>query len=179
MPLNSVLANFTKTYKPETGKTYRHTATVRHKGTLIAFAMDSERRIRYTVLNLSDNTTDAVNTAPPSPFDRDAWTASPEELLFPGEIAQVGFGVAGNALLPVFKKEKPDTAEAPGTVLPAPDEANRNKFNYFRSTTARLSADAPFQVLSDGQYIYLFRQAVNGSDTSNVLKTNADGTKVL
>ncbi|MEO1342138.1 MAG: LamG-like jellyroll fold domain-containing protein, partial [Cyanobacteria bacterium J06635_13] len=29
------------------------------------------------------------------------------------------------------------------------------------STTARLTADAPFQVISDNQYIYLFRQAIS------------------
>lgn len=160
MAQNPVLANFSKTYKPDTGTTYKHTATVRHKGTLIAFAMDSERRIRYTVLNLSDNPGDAANTAPPSVFDRDAWLGSPQELFFPSEITEVGFGVAGNARLPVFRKNK-TAPEAASVVLPTPDRDTAAAFDQFRSTTARLSADAPFQVLSDGLYIYLFRRAMN------------------
>lgn len=176
MALNPVLTNFSKTYLPGPGKTFKHTATLRHKGTVIAFAMDSERRIRYTVLSLSDNPADPVNTAPPSPFDRDAWLASPQELFFPSEIAEVGFDVAGNTLLPVFRKNKA-TAEALGSVLPAPERGGP-MFDYFKSSTARLSADAAFQVLSDGQYIYLFRRAVDGNDANNVLKTNADNILV-
>jgi len=177
MALNPVLTNFSKTYLSDPGKTFKHTATLRHKGSVIAFAMDSERRICYTVLNLSSNPGgDATNAAPISPFDRDAWLASPRELYFPNEITEVGFGVAGNFALPVFRKNK-ITPEAAGAALPKP-ELGGAAYDYFKSSTARLSADAQFQVLSDGQYIYLFRRAVDGNDANNTLKTNADGAPI-
>ena len=42
---------FTKTYG---NRTYRHVTMVRHKGTIVALAMDSDRRIFYSVLDLQD-----------------------------------------------------------------------------------------------------------------------------
>ena len=38
----------------------------------------------------------------------------------------------------------------------------------FYSTTARLGAIAPFQALSDGKYIYIFRQSVAAEDDNNI-----------
>ena len=46
------------------------------------------------------------------------------------------------------------TAAAPDTVL-GPDD-----LDPVLSTTARLGAAAPFSVVSDGQFLYLFRQSV-------------------
>ena len=37
--------------KTFTDRAYRHTAMVTHKGTVVAFAMDDQRRIVYSVLN--------------------------------------------------------------------------------------------------------------------------------
>ncbi len=54
--------------------------------------------------------------------------------------------------------------------MPPADSAESKAFDYFRSTTARLSADAPFQALSDGQYVYIFRQAIGAGHASIVLK---------
>ena len=42
--------NFSKTYAD---RTYKYTTLVRHKGTVIAFAMDDRRRIVYSVLDLT------------------------------------------------------------------------------------------------------------------------------
>ena len=40
----------------------------------------------------------------------------------------------------------------------------------FYSTTARLTADASFQVLSDGKFIYLFRQSISAADDAAVFE---------
>lgn len=43
-----------------------------------------------------------------------------------------------------------------------------------RSSTAILTADAPFQVLSDGQFVYLFRQAIAANDPNVVFKRSGN-----
>lgn len=166
--------NFSKTYSD---RTYKYTTMVRHKGTVIAFAMDDKRRIVYSVLNLAGDAQTSVDTAnDKSPFDKDAWAKSPTELIFPTELAEVGFGVADQTLMPVVK----GTTPAPvGTMLPAPSSDDAKQFNYFLSTTARLSADAPFQVLSDGQFMYLFRQAIAADHADMVSQRDKDGKILL
>ncbi|BAY67087.1 hypothetical protein NIES22_72310 (plasmid) [Calothrix brevissima NIES-22] len=133
---------------------YKYTTTVRHKGTVIAFAMNDQQRIFYSVLNLNStgdqNAADANN--PQSAIDKDGWE-DPKPLNFPTEIAEVGFGVADQTLLPSYRNNS-QTPEKPGINL-RPTEKD-----LFLSSTARLTADAPFQVLSDGQFVYLFRQAI-------------------
>jgi hypothetical protein len=47
------------------------------------------------------------------------------------------------------------TTPAPVTTVLRPDD-----LDPVLSSTARLGAAAPFQVVSDGRYLYLFRQAV-------------------
>ncbi|MGD1699124.1 hypothetical protein [Dapis sp. BLCC M229] len=49
---NFICDNFLKFYED---KTYKYPTLVRHKSTVIAFAMDNEGRICYTVLDLSDS----------------------------------------------------------------------------------------------------------------------------
>jgi hypothetical protein len=164
-----MLEKFIKTYSD---KSYTHTAMVRHKGVVIAFAMekekdkeDKDRKIWYSILNLGGNIPEAGTTEQASSvLDVDAWQDSPTELIFPNEIAEVGFGVAGQTTLPVFKKDSPQS-EVAGTTLPP---GKPNEFDYFRSTTARFTADAPFQVLSDGRYVYVFRQAIAWDGSSMV-----------
>ena len=159
---DAVLSNLTKTYA---GKTYKHTTLLRHKGTLIAFTMDDQRRIHYAVLD--QNPANAQ-----SPLDVSYWPGGPTELIFPNEIAETGFGIADQTLLPAYQNGSP-TPVKPGVRL-----APRDKDN-FRSTTARLSADAPFQALSDGRYVYLFRQAIDANHSSQVFKQDSAGKPVL
>lgn len=155
-----MLNNFIKTYA-DSSKSYKYTTMIRHKGTVIALAMDDQRRIHYSILDLGGGLTDGADAAnAKSPLDVKAWSDAPTELVFPSEIAEAGFGVADQTRLPVFKKNSA-IPEAPVAVLPAVDNRDEaGKYDYFLSTTARLSADAPFQALSDGQYVYLFRQAM-------------------
>ncbi|NEO36831.1 MAG: hypothetical protein F6J90_11140 [Moorea sp. SIOASIH] len=150
---NFIFDNFLKSYED---KTYKHPTLVRHKGTVIAFAMDDERRIYYTVLDLSDSDENK------GPIDVEYWSKNPSPLYFSNEIAQVGYGLVGATRMPTVKK---------GTrTEDKPEKLNLDEIDDFLSTTARLTADAPFQVLSDDQYIYVFRQSIASSDPNIVYK---------
>lgn len=128
MPNDPVLGRLTKTYLDNK---YVHTAMIRHKGTVIAFAMNDQRRIFYAVQDMSPA---AEGSAPKSPLDVDNWPAGATELRFPREIAEVGFGVADQTQLPLYKKGS-RTPEAPGKRLTDKDT------DFFLSTTARFTAN--------------------------------------
>ncbi|NEQ76762.1 MAG: hypothetical protein F6K23_29315 [Okeania sp. SIO2C9] len=153
MSNQTIFDNFLKSYED---KTYKHPTLIRHKGTVIAFAMDNERRIYYTVLDLSDSDENK------GPIDVEYWSKNPSPLHFANEIGQVGYGLVGATRMPTVKK---------GTLTEdKPENLNLDEIDEFLSTTARLTADAPFQVLSDDQYIYLFRQSIAGNDPNIVYK---------
>ncbi|MBL8329698.1 MAG: hypothetical protein JNJ71_12665 [Rubrivivax sp.] len=176
---------FERFVKSYADRRYRHTAMVAHKGTVIAFAMDEARRIHYAVLALAAQEVPTEKPTPSSPFDVDAWPALPSELPFTNEIADIGFGIADQHRLRVWRVGAAQ-AEPLDTPLPARD-AKLTPFqtDYFRSTTARLTADAPFQVLSDKRFIYVFRQAVTQGEEGRLftgeLRANAasPGTPVV
>lgn len=164
-----MLNGFIKTYA-NNSHDYKYTTTTRHKGKVIAFALATEKAtarpiIVYSVLDLTpSNGSDPSNAnAAKSPFDVNYWHGSPQELRFPDEIAAVGYGVADQTALPVYKKGKA-TPETPGVKVP------ENERDLFLSTTARLTTMAPFQALSDGRYVYLFRQAIGRDDPNRVFK---------
>jgi predicted nucleic acid-binding Zn-ribbon protein len=140
----NIVDNFVKSY---TDKSYRHTTTVSHKGKVIAFAMDDHRHIHYSILDLEQ-----AGASNASALDVNFWPNNPKELHFPNEIARVGYAVLPNIQLPIFKKGTRTEAK-PGTLRP-------EEVDPFLSTTARLTADAHFQVLSDGKFIYVFRQSI-------------------
>ncbi|NJR52371.1 MAG: hypothetical protein HC780_25150 [Leptolyngbyaceae cyanobacterium CSU_1_3] len=48
-----MLDTLIKTYPHLTG-TYKYPTMIRHEGTVIAFAMDDQRRIHYTILDLDN-----------------------------------------------------------------------------------------------------------------------------
>jgi hypothetical protein len=141
--------NYLQTYA---NKAYQYTTLVEHTGILISLAMDSDRRIYYTVLDQQDK---------PNPIDARNWSSTPQELIFPNEITQVGFAIFPNKVLPTVRSNGQPARHI-------------SEIDLFRSTTARLTADAPFQALSDGQYIYLFRQSIDGNHPDNVTVTNPD-----
>jgi len=158
--------NFVQTYGAQ-GTTYKHTAMVRHKGTVIAFAMDQSRQIYYTVLDLENR--DIKST-----LDKDFWAieqGGPHLLKFSNEIAEVGFGVADQTTLPIILKDSKGEPKAGQRV---PEE----KRDPFLSTTARFTADAPFQVLSDNQHVYVFRQAIDRNHEHRVWKLDRNGQPI-
>ncbi|HEY9763880.1 MAG TPA: LamG domain-containing protein, partial [Trichocoleus sp.] len=150
---NPVLDSFIKRYSD---KAYKYPVLVRHQGTVIAFAMDAQRKIYYSVLNL--------NAQKDNSLDVNFWSEQPQELEFPKEIAEVGFGVADQLLLSTVKKGSLNPVD-PGTIVADNEE------DKFLSRTARLTADAPFQAMSDGRFVYVFRQAIPAG--------HADAVKVL
>jgi len=124
-----------KLIKSYSDRTYRYTAMVTHKGVPISLAMDDRRRIFYAVLDLNDTRGNKEE------FDVAYWPENPTELVFPNEIEQVGYSVVGATSMPVVKLDTRQEVADP-TIL-QPDEIDR-----FLSSTARLTADAPFQVFS-------------------------------
>ena len=133
---------FVKTYAD---LNYRFPAVARHNGVVLAFAMDAKRSIYYSVLDFGPGGSMSM-------LDADHWSPNPRPLTFAGEIASVGFGVADQSAVPTVRKGS-TTAVPPGQIV-RPDETDP-----FLSTTARFSAAVPFQVVSDGRYVYVFRQA--------------------
>jgi len=153
-----MLGSFIKTYAHASiGTSYCHTALVSHGGVLIGFSLDSDQQFWYTVLDLENDKID-------SPIDVNYWLKEPVPLLFPKEITQVGYSIAGNQTIP------DPTAQqlADGTIEVKPDKEKTLR-ERFLASTARLTADTPFHVMSDGQYIYLFRQAI-AADHAYIVK---------
>src|SRR4051794_2987148 len=131
---------FTRTYAD---RAYRFPTLVRHAGSVIALAMDAERRIHYSVLNL----------AQAGDLDANGWGADPSVLGFATEIAAVGFGIADQVAMPQVRMGS-------RTPVASGDPVRPDELDPFLSSTARLTAAAPFQVLSDGRYVYVVRQAI-------------------
>ncbi len=157
MPGHSVLSRFTQRYE---SKCFQFATLLRHKGVLIAFAMDQERQIFYAILDQSPESAESA-------LDVTYWPGGPELVSFPNEIAETGFGIADQTLLPQVDDQ--DQAI----------QAGADNVDNFLSTTARFTANVPFQVLTDGRYVYLFRQAINANDNHQAYKKDEDGNNVL
>lgn len=143
-------------------RTYVSTTMVRHAGMTVAFAMDSDRRIFYSVLNLE------LDDATRGPLDVAYWNAEPGLLSFPSEIVDVMPPVTTSIVLPVV--ERGTRTEPAIPELLAADEVDQ-----FLSTTARLTAPARLQVVSDGRYLYVFRQSITATDTDAVCQLTGGG----
>ncbi|GAB4567704.1 MAG: hypothetical protein Tsb0020_20460 [Haliangiales bacterium] len=143
MSSNSALSQFVKIYND---RPYKHVALLRHRGNVIAFAMDDQRQIHYAILNLN-NVSDDLGE-----LDVSYWPPNPNPLMFPSEITQVGFGGIELTTMPLVKR---------GTRIEAnPNTLRPDEIDLFLSTTARLTADAPFTVYSDEQHVFVFRQSL-------------------
>jgi hypothetical protein len=135
---------------------YVFTTMVCHDGVVVAMAMDEDRRIVYSVLD-----PEPVGDAPPVAHV-DAWPAEPKELTFPSELVRVGSTVGEPFAVPVFRTGRREP-EPPDATLPPPGAEGAFAPDRFLSTTARLTARAPFQALSDGPHLYVFRQSLTSS----------------
>ena len=128
-----MLDSFVRTYGD---LSYRFPVLVNHGGMVLGFAMDDSRRIYYSVLDLAHASSD---------IDSSAWSANPARLDFPTEIAPVGFAAVDPTALPAVS---------------APSSTPGSAADPFLSSTARLTAAAAFSVVSDGRYVYVFRQGI-------------------
>ncbi|WP_026410986.1 LamG-like jellyroll fold domain-containing protein [Actinomadura oligospora] len=149
-------------------RTYVSITTVRHEGTTVAFAMDADRRIYYSVLNLD------LEERAKGPLDVAYWNAEPALLPFPGEILEIRPLNAGAPTLPPMTMTMP-VVKRGGTVETIPDLLAPVDRDPFMSTTARLTAAEPIRVISEGRYILVFRQSIEAGDPSAVFQL-ADGT---
>ncbi len=141
----SIYQEFRTTF---TDKDYKYTTTVLHSGFVVAFAMDDERKIYYTVL-------DSMQAPVELP--------EPRLLFFPEEITTVGYGVFYPTPMPIVKENSSEEVEE--------GRIDKQDQDPFLSTTACLTADQPFQIFSDGSYIYLFRQAIDKDHEDMVYPT--------
>ncbi|MGW0593826.1 LamG-like jellyroll fold domain-containing protein [Streptosporangium sp. NPDC002607] len=143
-------------------RVYRHVAMVRHQGTTVAFAMDAARRIVYNVLDL------AKQDAAKGELDTAYWADNPAELPFPREITEVGYGIAGATAMPTVKRG--------GRIEAGPaEQLEADEIDTFLSTTARLTAAVPFQVISDGTYVMILRQSIGDGHADAVFKLTGGG----
>ncbi len=155
---------------------YLYTSLVSHRGTPISFAMRGAGRIFYSVLDMSNTQQNAGK----SDNDKEYWSKvelqdDAGRLDFPQEISQVGYRVVPN-----FRVDKYDSNNkkiiqnfnSEGNPLNSKGQelslqAIKDRTDLFFSSTARLGAKAPFQALSDGKYVYVFRQSIAGNDPDN------------
>ncbi|MFB7635560.1 LamG-like jellyroll fold domain-containing protein, partial [Streptomyces sp. NPDC056149] len=157
----SSLSSEQQLLKVYSDRSYVHTTTVRHQGTTVALAMDDQRRLVYSVLDLTRHDDGKGE------LDAAYWSENPLPLRFPTEISDVGFAAVGATALPAVKRG--------GRVEAAPGERlDDDERDPFLSTTARLTALAPFHALSDGTHIVVLRQSVAGDHPDAVHKV-ADG----
>ncbi len=141
---------------------YLHTTMARHNGTVVAFAMDDQRRIFYAVLALDESDPSKGS------LDVNAWPEEPRLLAFSNEIGEIGFAVAGSTRMPTVKLGSRVESKNP-------DELDDDEIDPFLSTTARLTALAPFQVFSDGKHLFLFRQSISAQHADAVFKRKDGG----
>ncbi len=168
---------------------YRHTSMVSHRGTPIAFAMNSEGEILYSVLDISQ-TESSSRTGDDN--DKARWSdlglgGNPSVLRFPAELSQVGYGVVPNRRIEARDSgdqrvvhgydRAGNPLNASGVTLTAREIEALTSLHL--SSTARLGERAPFQVLSDGQHVYVFRQSIAAGDCRNEAPAIVDSTLLV
>ncbi|KAK0567440.1 hypothetical protein OC844_000238 [Tilletia horrida] len=151
---------------------YATVKTVTHAGRLISVALDQEGRFWYSILSFDRRATAAAgaNTQQvpnaESISDAQCWNDHPRELSFPYEVVEAGAEAAPPLTLDIYGQSN--------VVIPL--GATRQNFpenliDQYRSTTACLSPRPTtddrelFKLVSDGTYLYLFRQSGDGSQT--------------
>ncbi|MEO1352281.1 MAG: LamG-like jellyroll fold domain-containing protein [Cyanobacteria bacterium J06635_15] len=173
MPQSSPLIN--KNIAQEPTHNYLFTSMVSHRGTPVSFAMRADGRIFYSVLDMSNTEQD---TAVSDDHDKNYWSkvnfdgADASQLRFPMEIMQVGYAVAPNFVIDKYDSNNKKIIHSYNT-------EEKPLADPFHSSTARLGAKAPFQVLSDGKYIYVFRQSIAANDANNGIPAIVNNTLLV
>lgn len=162
---------------------FLYTSMVSHRGIPVSFAMREDGKIFYSVLDMS-NTAQKTDDN-----DKNFWSDvrfdvdGVSSLNFPNEITRVGYAVAPNYRIPFYDSSNQKVIhrvldgkfyDAQGKELSL--QAIKDQTDSFYSSTARLGAKAPFQVLSDTKYIYVFRQSIDKDDPCNE-RTDPTDTK--
>ncbi len=172
---------------------YLHTSMVSHRGVPVSLAMRDDGRIFYSVLDMSDTEGGTFEEGADRSNDKNFWSKVGfggdyvSMLMFPTEIVQVGYAVAPNFQIDKYDHDNlkiVDRLDAAGKPLDATgrllsETTIRNRTNYFYSSTARLGAKVPFQALSDGKYIYIFRQSIAANDPNNTTPAIVNNTLLV
>ena len=157
--MNNILQqSFVRNYSD---RQYKYATMVNHRGTVVAFAMDAEQRIYYSVLDI------AHEEETKGTLDAHYWLNDPQLLRFPDEIEQVGFAILDTVPMPAVKLATGEEVDR--------DQISSQEIDPFLSSTARLTADAPFQVLTDNRHIYVFRQAISRAHDDMLFKLKGGG----
>ncbi|MGF1426444.1 LamG-like jellyroll fold domain-containing protein [Kitasatospora sp. LaBMicrA B282] len=93
------------------------------------------------------------------------WPDDPRQLAFPREIARVGYAELGADRLPRVRVGG-KAERGPGDVFPD------DEVDPFLSSTARLTAAEPFQAVSDGRHLFVFRQSVAAGHADSLAYTS-------
>ena len=143
---------FVKTYADVN---YRFPTMVRHNGAVVAFAMDAHRRIHYTVLDFGAGGSTSTN-------DADHWSPNPQLLTFAERDRErrIRRGRPGAVADGPHRHHRGGT----GRVRPCGPTNSTRSCRPLRGSPLR----SPFQVVSDGRYVYLFRQAITEPDAAAV-----------
>ncbi len=154
-----------------TTRNYLHTSLVSHRSVPISFAMTDDGQIFYSVLDLNSS-----QEGGPREDDNDKlyWSQlnltseNPSRLNFPQELSRVGYSVVPNRKIGTYDSSNRKiihSYDKNGVPLdergnPLTEETIKSQIDRYYSSTARLGAAKPFQALSDGKYVYLFRQSI-------------------
>ncbi|WP_158634300.1 LamG-like jellyroll fold domain-containing protein [Amycolatopsis sp. WAC 04197] len=134
---------------------------------MVSFALDDERRLHYSVLDLDATPRESTEDEPGhAELDVRHWADDPRPAVFPRELARAGYAALGADSLPRVRAGGRE-AEDPDDVIPD------DEIDEFLSGTGRLTALAPFQVVSDGKHIFLFRQAIAAGHADAVVRTES------
>ncbi len=171
---------------------YLFTSMVSHRGTPVSFAMRDDGQIYYSVLDTSNSRQKGNSSAGDANNDKIYWSQigldgkDASKLQFPTEIVQVGYGIVPNVSIEKFdgNNNKVIKSILNGTPLDKDGKTLsvkeiENRTDYFFSSTARLAAKAPFQALSDGKHIYIFRQSIDKKHPNNVDPAIVDNTLLV
>ena len=186
MQTNKFIAN---NLKQESTSNYKYTAMVSHMGKPVSFAMQDNGKIFYSVLDMSSQAASSDAKADKN-NDKLYWSKVTQAsmLYFPQEIMQTGYALVANKRIDVYDSNNrkvissynanKQPLDSNGQILDK--KTIKNRTDYFYSSTARLTAVAPFQALSDGKYIYIFRQSIQKTDANNIqmVSDNADSSIV-
>ncbi|KAM7219919.1 hypothetical protein V8F06_004774 [Rhypophila decipiens] len=170
-PLQDILAPNLNRYAAQSKGRYISTRLVTHNGVTIAVALGkadgdpSSFFFDYSILNAEDETQAAKDKAKTTSaetadkLDSQCWFENVKTLQFPCEVR-----VVGEEAVPVYEIPAVDHSGRKVVRIPGQTE----KLNtWFSSSLCLMDPDVSnFQVLSDGRYVYLFRQGASVAKTS-------------
>jgi hypothetical protein len=166
MSLQEILAPNLNRYTAQSDSSYLSTRLLTHNGVTIAFALGKtaggSRFFDYSILNAEEErqaTGEQQQKQAPTlseKLDSQCWFENVKTLQFPSEVR-----VVGEEAVPVY--EIPGVDRSGRRVVRSPEQAGKLN-TWLSSSLCLMDPDVvDFQVLSDGRYVYLFRQGVSAA----------------